>query len=226
MASPSSRSDETLRRHDLVFVAPAAWRSLLEASPDLAEEQLIIGWADRGWPLIVRRTVPGEAEGVPLGLPLPPAHGKRRLAFTMQPHHVIATSPPPLLSQAIGVAPAHWRPTLDGLVALAIARGGEARIYGSLAWHLLTGLDYLTPKSDIDLLLPLPPAADVARMTAELRALEIAAPMNLDGELVRDDGAAVNWRELHEGAREVLVKTMRDAVLLPASQFLTAGPRP
>jgi len=38
--------------------------------------------------------------------------------------------------------------------------------------------------------------------------------MRLDGELVRDDGAGVNWRELHSGARELLVKTTDGVALL------------
>ena len=52
------------------------------------------------------------------------------------------------------------------------------------------------------------------------RPSKSAAPMRLDGELVRDDGAAVNWRVVHEGAREVLVKTTGEATLLPVSRFL------
>ena len=43
--------------------------------------------------------------------------------------------------------------------------------------------------------------------------------MRLDGELIRDDGAAVNWREFHAGAREILVKTIGGVAMLSASQF-------
>jgi phosphoribosyl-dephospho-CoA transferase len=222
MTSPCSRSDDALRRHDLIFVSPAAWRALLESHPGLAQEPLVAGWADRGWPLIVRRIVPGEAKGLPLGLPLPPSDGKRRLAFVVQSGDVIATAPPPLLRDAVDAAPPAWRPTMERLVDLAAAYDGEARVFGSLAWRLLTGLDYLTAHSDLDMLLPLPPAGDVTRLTGELAALESAAPMHLDGELVRSDGAAVNWRELHEGAQEVLVKTIRDATLAGTGQFLGA----
>ena len=222
MTLPCSRSDGALRRHDLVFVSPAAWRAMLESHPDLAQEPLVAGWADRGWPLIVRRVVPGEAKGLPLGLPLPPSDGKRRLAFVMQPGDVIATAPPPLLRTAMDAASPAWRPTMERLVDLAVAHDGEARVFGSLAWRLVTGLDYLTVRSDLDILLPLPPAGDVTRLTGELAAFEIAAPMRLDGELVRSDGAAVNWRELHDGSQEVLVKTIRDAALASARQFLGA----
>jgi phosphoribosyl-dephospho-CoA transferase len=39
-------------RHDLIFVSPVAWRSLLKTRDDLAEEPLAAGWVDRGWPLV------------------------------------------------------------------------------------------------------------------------------------------------------------------------------
>jgi phosphoribosyl-dephospho-CoA transferase len=50
--------------------------------------------------------------------------------------------------------------------------------------------------------------------------------MRLYGQLLRDDGAGVNWRELHTGAREVLVKTTRGVALLHANHFLGGGVRP
>ena len=219
MTSLSSRSDR-LRRHDLVFVSPAAWRSLLEARRDMAGEPLVAGWIDRGWPLIARRVVPGETDGLPLGLPLPPSLGKRRIALLLPADAMVSTSPPPLLGDAIAVAPPAWRPTMERLVDLAASRGGQMCVFGSLAWRLLTGLDYLTARSDLDILVLLPRAGDVARLTAELAALERTAPMHLDGELVRHDGAGVSWREFNEGAHEVLVRTTRNAALLRASQFI------
>ena len=102
----------------------------------------------------------------------------------------------------------------------------EARVFGSLAWRALTGLDYLTDRSDLDLLLHVHRDTDIHRLTAELAGIEAAAPMRLDGELVRDDGAAVNWREFHAGAREILVKTDRRRQLCStASSFLQRGIR-
>jgi len=219
MTSPSSRS-ERLRRHDLVFVSPAAWRSLLDERRDLAGEPVVAGWIDCGWPLIARRVAPGEADGLSLGLPLPPSLGKRRIALLLPADAMVSTAPPPLLGEAIAVAPPAWRSTMERLVELAASHGGQVRVFGSLAWRLLTGLDYLTARSDLDILLPLPHAGDVVRLTAELAALERTAPMHLDGELVREDGAGVNWREFQGGAHEVLVKTARNAALFRASQFL------
>jgi phosphoribosyl-dephospho-CoA transferase len=164
--------------------------------------------------------------GAPLGLPLPPASGKRRIAVLMRRDDIVATGPPPRLSSATGSAPASWRPSLERIVDLAAAHGVVARVFGSLAWATLTRLDYLTATSDLDLLLPLPRAAELGRLTAGLAAIEAAAPMRLDGELVRGDGAAVNWRELHAGAPQVLVKRASGVALLGAAAFLGEGVRP
>ncbi|SHG76839.1 malonate decarboxylase holo-[acyl-carrier-protein] synthase [Bradyrhizobium erythrophlei] len=221
MISHSNQNNRRPRRHDLIFVSPAAWRSLLKTRDDLAGEPLVIEWVDRGWPLVARRTLPGEADGLPLGLPLPPFAGKRRLSVLIQPEDIVSTAPPPRLSAAISVAPNRWQHPLGAVVSLASRYGIEARIFGSLAWCTLTGLDYLTDTSDLDLLLPIHCGSPLVRLTADLAAIEATAPMRLDGELVRDDGAGVNWRELHSGARELLVKTTDGVALLDANLFLS-----
>jgi phosphoribosyl-dephospho-CoA transferase len=198
-----------------------AWRSLLKTRDDLAGEPLVIGWVDRGWPLVARRAMSGEADGLSLGLPLPPSAGKRRLSFLMRPDDIVSIAPPTALSAAIGVAPERWRRTLKDVVILASRHGVVVRIFGSLAWQTLTGLTYLTASSDLDLLLPIRRSSDLAQLTTDLATIEAAAPMRLDGELVRDDGVGVNWRELHTGAREVLVKSTDDVALLDTNLFFS-----
>jgi phosphoribosyl-dephospho-CoA transferase len=141
----------------------------------------------------------------------------------VQPDDIVATTRPLQLAAAINVAPAPWRHTLHQVAELASRHGVEARVFGSLAWQTLTGLEYLSAGSDLDLLLSFPPRGDLARLTAGLAAIEAAAPMRLDGEITRDDGAGVNWRELHTGAREVLVKRTSEVALLDSSLFLSGG---
>ena len=170
MASLSRADDRPIRRHDLIFVSPAGWRSLLETRADLAADAFVALWADRGWPLIGRRAAPGEAHGVPLGLPLPPSAGKRRLALLAQAEDIASASPPPALKSARGAAPPAWQPTLDALDALASRHSVDVRLFGSLAWQVLTGLDYLTDRSDLDLLLHVHHDTDIHRLTTELAA--------------------------------------------------------
>jgi phosphoribosyl-dephospho-CoA transferase len=220
MSSHSRRSSENPRRHDLVFVSPTAWRSFLETRDELADDPLVDGWINRGWPLIARRLAADEGHGVPLGLPLPPSAGKRRIGLLMDPAGIRSIARPPLLSAAFRVAPAAWIPTLRTLDQVATRLGVEARVFGSLAWCLLTGLDYLTARSDLDFILSLPRPRDFAELMTELGSIDSAAPMRLDGEIVRDDGAGVHWRELYSGAREVLAKTVVRPTLLNSAEFI------
>ncbi|MEI9888866.1 MAG: malonate decarboxylase holo-[acyl-carrier-protein] synthase [Rhizomicrobium sp.] len=223
MTSLSSPPERPLRRHELVVVHPAAWRAALVEHKGPALHPLVASWAERGWPLIARRAMPGEAQGVALGLPLPPYAGKKRLSFVMDARDIVSTAPPPSLLAVLRAAPLAWRPTLDALDDLATRHSLRVRVFGSLAWCALTRLDYVSARSDLDVLLYVHRSTDLAALTAGLAEIDAAAPMRLDGELVRDDGAAANWREFHAGAPEVLVKTMDGVALADARSFLSEG---
>jgi phosphoribosyl-dephospho-CoA transferase len=201
-------------------VSPTAWRSFLETRDELADDPLVDGWINRGWPLIARRLAADEGHGVPLGLPLPPSAGKRRIGVLVDPAGIRSIARPPLLSAAFRVAPAAWKPTLRALNHVATRLGVEARVFGSLAWCLLTGLNYLSVSSDLDFILSLPRPRDFPELMIELDSIDSAAPMRLDGEIVRDDGAGVHWRELHSGARDVLAKTVGKPTLLNSAEFI------
>jgi phosphoribosyl-dephospho-CoA transferase len=124
------------RRHDLLHVAPDAWASALAHCPS-ADLPLVGGWADRGWPVIVRR--PGEAEDprlVPVGVPLPPAAGKHRVALVLPPDGVLQRLSPPLLRAAARVADIGWRSTVASLLALGARTGVEPSAFGSLLWSI------------------------------------------------------------------------------------------
>jgi len=201
-------------------VSPTAWRSFLESRAELADDALVAGWVDRGWPLIARRLASEEGHGVPVGLPLPPSAGKRRIGLLMDSAGIRSVARPPLLSTAFCVAPTAWIPTLGTLNHMAARLGVEARVFGSLAGCLLTGLSYLSASSDLDFILSLPRPRDFAELMTELDSIDSAAPMRLDGEIVRADGAGVHWRELHSGARDVLAKTVGRPRLLNSAEFI------
>jgi phosphoribosyl-dephospho-CoA transferase len=220
VTSPCTPIERTLR-HDLVFVSPQGWHAVLASRGDLAADPLVARWPDEGWPTIRRRAMPGEPVGVALGLPLPPSAGKKRLCFLLQPEDILSIARPPSLNAASRSAPRPWWPTLDRLDELALRHSVEARVFGSLAWCTLTGLDYLTGRSDLDLLLEIGRDTDIDGLAADVAAIEADAPMRLDGELMRDDGAAVNWREFHAGTNEVLVKQIDRIGLLDRLHFIS-----
>nr|WP_283815758.1 malonate decarboxylase holo-[acyl-carrier-protein] synthase [Bradyrhizobium lablabi] len=220
---PCTPSERPAGRHDLVFVSPKGWRTMLAARDDLAEDALIARWPEQGWPTIRRRAMPGEPSGVALGLPLPPSAGKKRLCFLLQAGDVLSVVRPPSLDDVRRSAPPAWQLTLDRLGELAFRHSIEARVFGSLAWCALTGLDYLTGRSDLDVLLDVRRDTDLDCLAADVAAVEADAPMRIDGELKRHDGAAVNWREFHAGASDVLVKHIDGVSLLDRRDFMSGG---
>jgi phosphoribosyl-dephospho-CoA transferase len=221
VVSPSKPSERPAGRHDLVFVSSAGWRAMLATRRDLAADPLVARWPDEGWPTIRRRAKPDEQTGLPLGLPLPPSAGKKRLTFLLQTDDILSIVRPPLLNAVRTSAPRVWWPTLDRLGKLALRHSVQARVFGSLAWQTLTGLDYLTGRSDLDLLLDVGRDTDLGRLAADVADIEAEAPMRLDGELMREDGAAVNWREFHAGTGEVLIKRLDGVALLDRNLFMS-----
>jgi phosphoribosyl-dephospho-CoA transferase len=196
---------------------------MLGSRSDLAADPLVRRWPDRRWPTIRRRALPTDPSGIALGLPLPPFAGKKRLSFVLQSADIISVTRPPLLASACGLAPRAWWSTLDRLTDLVRRHAVDVRIFGSLAWQALTGLAYVTERSDLDLLLRVGDETDLDRLAADVAAIETGAPMRLDGELMRADGGAVNWREVHGGAREVLVKTIESVDLIERARFVLRG---
>ena len=216
---------EAHRRHDLLDVEPGAWAAAVAARADLAGMPHVAAWVDDGWPVILRRSHPGEDAGlVPVGLPLPPQDGKRRIGLTLPPD-VVRPRAPILLSEARAACPPSWAATLEALIALGERHGLAPRPFGSLLWQSLTGLPYLSERSDLDLLWPVPGAVP-SRLMEGIAAIEARAPMRLDGEILLSDGGGVNWRELHGAGPggTVLVKHCDRLALREAAALLAGNP--
>ncbi len=221
MRSHANPKLRPLKRHDLVYLDPARWDAVLERQ--LASDRtdpLIRSWVHKGWPLIARRPMAHETEGISLGLPLPPALGKRRIPFIVKPGDVLAVHEPTSVSSARGHAPKEWQRTFDELEFFAAHRQVELQVFGSLAWQALTGLDYLTLSSDIDLLLCVRSPTDIELLSSEISGIEDQSPNRIDGEFVRRDGLAANWREFLLGSDEVLAKSIKGVALIDRRKFL------
>jgi phosphoribosyl-dephospho-CoA transferase len=220
-----------LHRHDLLRVAPAAWDFMLASHPGLASLPLVADWARRERPVIVRRRMVGDyADGVPAALPLPPCHGKKRLAFGFPSVADTVVVPPVLLRDAVPTAPVLWRPTLDALLELGDAGGLTPRVFGALLWQHATGLPYLTARSDLDLLWPVADERTAISLVEGLLRLDADGPVRLDGELQLPDGMAVNWREVARSfadpRHELLVKTMDGVELRTRTRLFRTGKSP
>lgn len=210
-------------RHSLVWLTDAGWRDA-QARTGAAAQAAIEQWRRSGWPAVARRSdADARDDELCAGIAQPPdaAGVKQRLPLRIGAAHVHSVREPLPLAAALAAAPAPWRDELAALDAAARAEGIVLRVYGSLALQCLTGLSYLTPDSDIDLLLQ---PATRAQLAAGLRLLtQWATRLPLDGEIVFPGGAAVAWKEWAHAAdarARVLAKGSRAVHLATTGTLL------
>jgi phosphoribosyl-dephospho-CoA transferase len=200
-------------RHDWVHLGDG-WGGELR-SPLTAEDRgEVESWRRRGFPLVVARRQPADGEDdLRLGLALP---DKRRIGVHVAAPAAVEHAGPPALAAALASAPEAWWPRLGAVVRLADELGVPARVFGSLAWQHLSGLAYVRPGSDVDLLFTPRRWAMVEGLLAALVDLDGFCPADgprLDGEIQLPDGGAVAWRELATRPARLLVKGSMDVTL-------------
>jgi len=220
-----------LPRHTLVWPAPSARDALLAQAVDEDARGALARWLDAAWPLVVRRpdvTASPSPARVDLGVPLPPGQGRRRLAFALPRHHVARAAPPPTLRWVSAALPTCWKNPLDALDREARALGATLRVFGSAAWHALTGLDYLRPGSDVDVVFRPDSRAQLEAMLGAFAAWELRSGRRIDAEIVFAGERAVAWREwcgTSDGADDrVLVKSPAGAALVTRADLLAPLP--
>lgn len=185
----------------------------------------VVAWLEADRPLVVVRQPDNKAsEIISVGLALPPAQGKRRIALSVAAYDIARYTPPLLLVNAIAYAPAAWQPALSELDAAAHHLDIELRVFGSLAWQALSGIRYLTPQSDIDLLWHPLSHAQLQQGIALLERWEQSSGLRADGEVLFGGSSAVSWREWSKlksnDAQRVLVKRASSAELVDARELL------
>jgi phosphoribosyl-dephospho-CoA transferase len=183
-------------RHNRVWLSKPGWeRAFATVSATYAAE--LARWAEKGWPVIVRRGDPGTAAGtICLGLALPPKGGKRekiRIPFVVAETDIDRHELPLPLSGVVAELPLNWRDTCADLAGAATIMQLRLHVYGSVAMQATTGLPYLSTASDIDLLFYPETKPQLQEGLALLAAY--ACDLPLDGEIVFPSGRAVAWKE-------------------------------
>jgi phosphoribosyl-dephospho-CoA transferase len=203
-----------LQRHQLVWLNDAGWREIDAGEWYMQARQLFALWAAEGLPLVVTRQ--RSDARLALGLPAPLAFDRRRIAVEVAHESLLRCGAFPS-AETIELARhdtlrAHWQALCRALVA----SGCAPRVYGGHGWQAITGLAYVHPASDVDLLLQVS-SAGVADAVCDALVAASAALPRLDAELVFPDGAGIAWREWRQWrggrARQLLVKRLRGASL-------------
>jgi len=196
-------------RHVFVYCAP---EQVNEQTVHVQRDDfaVVAEWIRAGRPLIARTRRDQDApDCVALGLPLPLDLGKKRIALAVNPSTVQSIALPPLLREVIDTLPVPQRARIEKLCEDLNAHAASVRVVGSLAWQYLTGVVYLHPKSDIDVVIHATGIGELRMLLRILGESDLSPGPRIDGEIVAPGGAAVSWRELLGSGRDVLVKDIR-----------------
>ena len=209
-----------------MWIRPESRGAVAAQVTDDDMRQYAEAWLAADRPLVVARQPCSASlsDHISVGLALPPAQGKHRISLVVAMQDIVRHTPPLRLSDAIAHAPAEWQPALAELHDAAINIGIELRVFGSLAWQALSGLNYMTEKSDIDLLWHPLSHMQLQQGIALLARWERDHGLRADGEVLFGGSSSVSWREwatLKSGDdQRVLVKRLSSAELVDASELL------
>jgi phosphoribosyl-dephospho-CoA transferase len=217
-----------LRRHQLVRLTTAGWRRAATAFADGDAQRCIAHWMAHDLPLVVATQSAVPAVGlVALGLPAPRGWREGRLSPQIEATELRLDSAQfPTLAECAR-EPSNRSRRWASLLAALGPSASAVRVYGSFGWQRLTGLDHVSARSDLDLLLPATDARHADAIVESLLRCASDAP-RLDGELCFSDGSAVAWREWADWrsgrVRAILVKRLNGARLETNASWLAAQP--
>lgn len=207
----------------LVWLDEAGWnaaQAITEPQPKMAFRL----WQSQSWPVIARRADANAAsDEICLGLPLPPDEDsgeKVRISLRVLAAHIKKATPAIELASVVRIMSGPLRAPLAALEHDAADM--HLRIYGSLAMEAITGLPYVSPTSDADILFHPTSRRQLEDGIAVLS--RHAALLPLDGEIVFPGGAAVSWKEWQmaiEHPAKVLVKELRAVRLADTASLLS-----
>ncbi|MFA6290745.1 MAG: malonate decarboxylase holo-[acyl-carrier-protein] synthase [Victivallales bacterium] len=206
----------TFKRHDLLYLDGFEL-------PDHQDRSVIAKWLEAGRPAIVRR--PGIAfggKGVHCGIPLPPEHGKRRMAFIAPVNSIKYRGGLPELEICLIHLSNPRQAQLAEFLDLCRKNDFRPEVFGSLAWRHLTGLNYLHEDSDVDLRFRVNSSMELERLVSVLRSLPQHCSNMCDIEVELWNDMAFSWREFRNDSSQLMVKTLSD-VLLVKKSLLSSG---
>jgi len=201
-----SFTPEHLRRHSFAWITDSggSWQ-LAEGETPQNEVVCLRDWIARGRPVIIRRPcISDDGKFVYVGLSLPPDPVKRRLAFRLPFFSLTNVVEPPLwteCAEAFSESSEMASPILSVIEAAKL----PLQTFGSYAWQHYTGLSYLTPHSDIDLIVPINRHEDWRRFR-QLMSETQKTDQRVDLEIILNGDASFHWREFEAPGTRLLFK--------------------
>jgi phosphoribosyl-dephospho-CoA transferase len=211
-----------LRRHDLVWLSAQGWEDhVLGQAADTVARACLAHWYAKRLPLVVGRQTLGEPE-LALGLAAPGAWERRKLPAKVPRDCVLYHDRFAKAAEIRHLLAARLRHSWLELCGELAAQGTDPRVHGSFGWQRITGLEYITPQSDIDLHLSVRDADIADRIASVLDRFKWKGP-RIDGELLFPNGDGVAWREWLQwrrgGVSRIMVKRLHGVAMEEGLQW-------
>ena len=181
-----------LQRNHLVWLNDSAWQQVMVKPWDSQERSILSHWQTQQLPLVLStQRVQQTPATISLGLPAPTQWQRRKLALEVAPQDIQRVGTFPALEHIVQTefAETALHPFLKHMSALQVA----VQVYGSFGWQHLTGIAYVRPGSDLDVIAKVPDLVIATEVARALEALRLS--VRVDGELAFPGGYAVAWRE-------------------------------
>jgi malonate decarboxylase holo-[acyl-carrier-protein] synthase len=204
-----SFAPESLRRHSFAWITdPGSHSAFAESETPQNDLVCLRNWVGRRRPVIIRRPCLSEdGKSVYVGLSLPPDPVKRRLAFRLPFSSLAKVVEPPLWAECAEAFSESFQLVSPILSAVEAAKL-PLQTFGSYAWQRYTGFSYVTPRSDIDLIVPVN-RRGAWRRFRQLMSESPKTDQRVDLEIILNGDASFNWREFEAPGARLLFKGNR-----------------
>ncbi|MBB4303748.1 phosphoribosyl-dephospho-CoA transferase [Rhodobium orientis] len=219
------------RRHVLAYPTAQARKELVPAvvaglpepmrGPAIAHRVRQAFLADGIPGIVCRPTQACPDNGGQIGFSFPFRIGEERVRSAVpvradQIEHYV--TPYEVMDRA-GASPRVVHPVLIELRKVAAAAGVRLGLIGSAAMQVVTGLDYLRPDSDLDVLVEAGGPQQLQRFWQEACALSTRTGTAIDAEIDMQGRCGVKLSEYMSDAELLLAKTISGVELIGRNQF-------
>ena len=201
------------QRHHLIYLKPGADFFLVSVHEDkkIMEKQVSI-WVERGLPCIYAKQLPHERL-TNLGLSLWYANKKHRVNLRIEPSAIQKQEPPPQLSDLHDFFLRYYG--VDDLRRIIeVHQISDIAIYGSFLFQYLSGYNFVTKSSDLDVLINYH-GYSLAHLRGFMEALAQKFKRSIDGEIRFQGIGDISIKELlNISTPKILCKSKDNVSLL------------
>lgn len=197
-----------LHRHDLAFLSPAgqdyAWTHRTVQPGDDALQDFFSRLP--GICRVQPPQLPDSAAALGFSLPIRRQESRWRISTQCPREEIRRILTPWDIPAYLSALPAPVGPALTQLAQAADGCGVPFGVFGSAALQAVTGLPYLHPHSDLDVVIGTAPAPQIKAFYDQLLALSQRVSIHIDGELMLHDSCYLKLHELMQGHKTILAK--------------------